>query len=158
MTGLIAKQNTDPIALQSPEGQRLARVVLTYLIKDLKPITVVDSAGFKFLLDQFNPRFKLPTKNYFRDNLLPHVFEEVKAQVILELGENIERHAITTDDWTSQDTVDYVTTTVHFNSNYELKSFVLQTLPLGSQHTAENMANLMRDSTRLEFERYFCCY
>ena len=111
--------HTDPIALQSPEGQRLARVVLTYLIKDLKPITGVDSAGFRFLLEQFNPRFKVPTKNYFRDNLLPQVFEEVKAQVKLELGESIERHAITTDGWTSQDTVDYVTTTVHFvNSNY----------------------------------------
>ena len=120
--------------------------MLTYLIKDLKPITGVDSAGFRFLLEQFNPRFKLPTKNYFRDNLLPQVFEEVKAQIKIELGESIERYAITTDGWTSQDTVDYVTTTVHFvNSNYELKSFVLQTLPLGTQHTAENMANLMRE-------------
>ena len=120
--------------------------MLTYLIKDLKPITGVESAGFRFLLEQINPRFKLPTKNYFRDNLLPQVFEEVKAQIKIELGESIERHAITTDGWASQDTVDYVTTTVHFvNSNYELKSFVLQTLPLGTQHTAENMANLMRE-------------
>ena len=93
------------------------------IIRDLRPISCVENDGFHQLLNEFNPRFKVPTKNYFRDTVLAHKYENIKAKVKFDLSNGVERHAITTDGWTSQATVDFITITVHFiKPNFELQS------------------------------------
>ena len=52
----------------------------------------------------------------------------------------IEYCALTTDIWTSQATMGYVTVTCHFlMDNWELKSIVLETTQIEESHTAENI-------------------
>ena len=107
----------------------------------------MENEGFRELLKEFNPRFDIPSKTYFRNTVLSHMYENVKAKVKFQLTNGVERHSITTDGWTSQSSVDYVTVTVHFiNPKFQLLSYVLQTRPLGDQHTADNLAELLKEA------------
>lgn len=58
--------------------------------------------------------------------------------------------ALTTDSWASRATESYLTVTVHYISNWELKSAVLQTCPLyeihRSAHLAEELTNVVNGS------------
>ena len=78
---------------------------------------------------------------------MPHLYENVRAKVKFQLTKGVERHAVTTDGWTSQSTIDYITLTVHFvTPDFKLETFVLQTRPLGQQHTADNLAEMLREA------------
>ena len=135
------------IPLHSPQGEQLTNAVMRYIIRDLRPISSVENEGFRELLKEFTLRFDITSKNYFRDTVLSHMYENVKAKVKFQLTNGVERHSITTDGWTSQSTVDYVTITVHFiNPECQLLSYVLQTRPLGDQHTADNLAEMLKEA------------
>ena len=75
------------------------------------------------------------------DNTVIEYYQETKDEVkkYLEQG---ERHAITTDLWTSCSNENYLTITAHMISdNFDLLSFVLQTRNVTSErHTAENLS------------------
>ena len=140
----LSSWQKDPYPINSLKAQKLIDSTITYLVKDLRPITTVASENFKNFLREFDPRFELPSKTYFRDNVLIHKYQDVKGKVLQELQSGIERHAITTDAWTSQMTIDYVTVTCHaITPEFNMKSYVLQTRPLGEAHTADNLAKLL---------------
>lgn len=59
---------------------------------------------------------------------------------------NEARHvAITTDIWTSMNTDSYLTMTVHFLSQTQLKTLVLCTKKLDCNHTGANICEIMRE-------------
>lgn len=85
------------------------------------------------------PRYNVPNRATFRDQIIPTWHSAEKAKLYHELI--LVRHVgLTGDCWTSRATDPYLTTTVHFVRNFEMKTKVLGTQLLQGSHTGENLS------------------
>lgn len=74
------------------------------------------------------------------------MFSEVKDKIIAELKET-ESVALITDSWTSRACESYVTITVDvMSSDWNMKSYVLQTRHLDISHTGVNKGNVLKEA------------
>ncbi len=48
---------------------------------DMRPFSVVKNEGFKYLLSVLEPRYLLPSRAHFSQNVLPKLQEKTKAKV-----------------------------------------------------------------------------
>lgn len=106
----------------------------------MRPLSIVDNLHFREFVRELDPRYSLPTRKHFSEKVIPQLYSEVKNKIIAELKET-ESVALTTDSWTSKACESYVTITVHFmQSDWNMKSDVLQTRHLDVSHTGVNIA------------------
>ena len=86
----------------------------------------MENSGFKNLVNVMEPRYNIPSRQYFSDRAMPELYQSVKTSVLSELAK-ASSVAITTDGWTSRATESYITiTSSHIDSEWKLKNFVLQ--------------------------------
>jgi len=101
-------------------------VILQFIVKDLRPFSVVENAGFKNLLAILEPRYKVPSRQHFSDKALPALYEQKKIEVKKDLAE-ASAVALTTDGWTSRATESYRTiTSCHIHKDWKMRSYMLQ--------------------------------
>ena len=111
---------------------------------DLQPASIVSDKGFVSLLKVIDPRYTLPSRRTVMRSLLPTKFESEKSRVMSALS-SVKYVALTSDIWTSCQTVGYLTLTCHYvNSEWELCSLVLETVDFSVSHTAEHIAGELR--------------
>jgi hypothetical protein len=118
------------------------------LAKDILPISTVDKPGFKAMLQRFNPRYQVPSRNYFTRVSIPALVSEVKGAIELKIeGGELEFFSGTTDLWTSTAGHPYLTFTCHFiNPHWELQSLCLQTHYMPEDHTAVNIQEALSET------------
>ena len=80
-----AWQRTKMLPSSSREHKELTKAVTYCLTKDMLPISTVDKAGFTAKLQGFNPRYELPSRNYFTRVSIPALFSEVKSAIELNI-------------------------------------------------------------------------
>nr|XP_054590993.1 E3 SUMO-protein ligase ZBED1-like [Nothobranchius furzeri] len=129
----------------SERGKKITRSVACFISKDLRPYSVVENAGFRYLLKTLEPWHNLPTRRHFTETVVPALYNETKAQV-MESMSKASRVAITCDSWMSTAKESYVTITAHYiSSDWQLVSHVLQTRALYESHTGANLAELLSE-------------
>ena len=107
----------------------------------MQPCSIVQDRGFKKFVSSLYPRYQPPSRKTITHTLLPQKYTEVAKKVRADL-DMIEYVATTTDIWTSVQTKGYITLTSHYITPFwELKSPVLATVQLTSEHTAINIAS-----------------
>ncbi|XP_060583389.1 E3 SUMO-protein ligase ZBED1-like [Ruditapes philippinarum] len=132
--------------LNAKEKDEITRAVCEFIVKDLRPFKVVENTGFKHLLAVLEPRYKLPSRQFFSDRLIPEMYESVKKRVVAELG-IAHGVGLTSDGWTSRSTESYETITCHFISqDWIIESRILQTRTLSESHTAQNLCENLKDA------------
>lgn len=118
---------------------------MEWIVKDLMPLSAVKSKAFKKLLERLHPKYELPSRREVGRTLLPALYNKEVESVRKELAE-ATRVALTTYLWTSRQTKGYITVTAHFISPERvLKSAVLETICIVGSHTAENIAQHLRE-------------
>jgi len=116
-------------AVKMPSTSQRAKVITLaiaqFIIKDLRPFSVVENSGFKNMVQILEPKYTLPSRQHFSDKMVPDIYEDVKNNVKKELhGKNV---ALTTDGWTSRAIQSYITiTTSYIDNDWKLRSYVLQ--------------------------------
>ncbi len=128
----------------SAKAQEITRCIGVFIAKDMRPFSVVDNVGFRELVRVLEPRYHIPSRPHFSQEVVPALYCEAKAKVVdgLKKAENV---AITTDGWTSRACQSYITVTAHvISTEWEMKSFVLQTRPLFESHTGTNIAEVLK--------------
>jgi len=60
----------DPKSLPAKE---LDRAVAYYIAKDMQPYSIVESPGFRALVCELNPQYKLPLQKYFTQHEIPEL-------------------------------------------------------------------------------------
>lgn len=109
------------------------------------PIYTVDKSGFKKLLNDFDPKYELPSRKYFSQQAIPKLYNKTKEGVLQQL-QNAEFFSATSDMWSSNTMEPYMSYTVHFiDPDWKLQSRCLQTLYVPADHTAENLADGMNE-------------
>ncbi len=109
----------------------------------MRPFSVVDNVGFRELVRVLEPRYHMPSRPHFSQEVVPTLYCEAKTKVLDGL-KKVENVAIT-DGWTSRTCQSYITVTAHvITTEWEMKSFMLQTRPLFESHTGTNIAEVLK--------------
>ena len=123
---------------KSQEHKKLTKSITYFLAKDMYPLNAVEQPGLKKMLKTFNPRYEVPSRNYFTRNAIPSLYNEAHDKIERNMINEVTYFASTTDMWTSRAQDPYISFTVHYvDSNWDLQNHCLQTQYLPSDHTGE---------------------
>ncbi|XP_049318602.1 zinc finger BED domain-containing protein 4-like [Bactrocera dorsalis] len=116
-------------------------------IKDLQPFSIVEDSGFVQFVKALNPAYELPSRHVVSRTIIPALYEACVEKVKLKVANGV-KFCITTDCWTSRNTVSYIAITLHFVSeNFEFNNILLDCCPMSETHTAKNLAEQIQNVT-----------
>ena len=95
----------------SARAQELTSAVVDFVIRDLRPVSVVDNVGFLHLMEVAEPRYSVPCRRTINSYIDKWYFN-VKACVQQELKQ-VEFMGMTTDMWISRAKDGYISLTAH---------------------------------------------
>ncbi|CAM4568501.1 unnamed protein product [Leuciscus chuanchicus] len=75
--------------LKSDKWCTITKAVSYHIAKDMVPVATVEQVGFKKLLKTMDPRYELPSHNYFAQEALPQMYTEVRQSLADRLA-NLE--------------------------------------------------------------------
>jgi hypothetical protein len=134
MFGKISKKSKEDID----------KKLLLLFITDFQPFSVVEDAGFKQFVSALNPSYQLPNRHTLSRTTIPALYEETVLKVKDCISQGM-KFCITTDCWTSRNTVNYMAVTAHFvSSEFQLCSLLLECCATDFSHTSENLATELR--------------
>ncbi|KAI4801496.1 hypothetical protein KUCAC02_019391 [Chaenocephalus aceratus] len=136
-------QRKRPVSLQ--QATALTNSILTMLVKDMRPMSMVDGEGFREMISQFNPEYILPSRTHFT-----HLMEKKYEATLLKVKETIKEVksalTLTADVWTSRATEAYLGVSCHFISeDWEMKTLNLATMPLEERHSGVNIMTWLEE-------------
>ncbi len=129
----------------SKRHKELTDAITRFLAKDMMPVNTVSKEGFVGLINKFDRRYQLPSRNYFSHVAIPQMYDTCVKTVSSELCQ-VDFYASTTDLWSSRTTEPYMSYTVHFlTQDFELRTRCLGVVYFPESHTSENIAHGLRD-------------
>nr|XP_054593165.1 zinc finger BED domain-containing protein 4-like [Nothobranchius furzeri] len=127
------------------ESRKIAldQAVLNFIIKDIQPLSIVESEGFRGLIQALDPSYVLPTRKTVKEMMAKKHAEELE-RVKREVQQAVAV-SITADMWTSLNMEAYLALTCHYiNDNMQLCTSVLGVKHFPQSHTADNLAQVKR--------------
>ena len=134
---------------------QLTNSILQMIVKDMRPVAIVEGQGFREMINTFHPGYTLPSRRHFTD-LMEKKYEAALERVKCEIKN--KKITLTTDAWTSIATEAYLGVTCHFiTEDWELTSYSLTMMPLEERHTAENIAGWLEGAAERFGFSLSCC-
>lgn len=110
----------------------------------MRPFSVVENEGFGDLLKVLKPRYDMPSRAHFSQNVLPKLLKETKSRVEEELRSTEAPSQSPRDGWTSPATDSYLTITAHYiTDHWQIANPFLQTRPVFESHTSEHLSEIL---------------
>ena len=136
------------LSSSSREHKELTKSVTYFLAKDMLPAYTVEKSGFKQMLNKFNPRYDVPSRNHFSRVAIPALYSEVKSEIQQKINDQqFVYYAGTTDLWSSITSEPYLSYTIHFiDKNWNMCSKCLQTHYMPEAHTGINLQEVLTSS------------
>ncbi|XP_051976953.1 zinc finger BED domain-containing protein 4-like [Xyrauchen texanus] len=127
------------------QATALTESILNMIVKDMRPLSLVDGEGFREMVSTFNPGYIIPSRTYFT-RLMEQKYEKTCQKVKETIQEGRSFIALTTDIWTSLATEEYLGVTCHFiTEDWKMTSLTLATMPLDERHTGVNIATWLEE-------------
>ena len=100
------------------------------------------------MLSKFNPRYKLPSRNYFSRVAIPALYSEIKSEIQQKINnQHFTFYAGTTDLWSSITSEPYLSYTIHYiDKNWNMCCKCIQTHYMPEAHTAVNLQEALTSS------------
>lgn len=109
---------------------------------DNMPLSTTEKRGFKKLMKELVPLYKLPCRNTITQMM--KVKYEVLSSIVKTQIDSIEALSLTTDIWSDMmNTRSFLGLTCHFIQNQQLRSITLGIQELDNNHTAEYIVNIL---------------
>ncbi len=138
---LVDKQRQ--FAFDHPKSREINRLVAELMAVDNQPFSIVDDLGFTRLVHHLEPRYKLPSRRYFAETLIPSIYDKLKL-LVAELLQAQQHVSCTTDIWSSPAHDSLLSLTAHFITHeFERKSVCLQAVKFNESHTGSNIASVI---------------
>lgn len=96
----------------SARAARITKSIACFICKDLRPFSVADNKGFCRMLHTLEPRYKIPSRQYCTEKVIPALYEDTRGEVEKAVT-CTKRVALTCDAWTSRATESYITITFY---------------------------------------------
>ena len=133
------------LSSSSREQKELTKSVTYFLAKDMLPAYTVEKSGFKQMLNKFNPRYDVLSRNHFSRVAIPALYSEIKSEIQQKINnQQFVYYAGTTDLWSSITSKPYLSYTIHFiDKNWNMCSKCLQTHYMPEAHTGINLQEVL---------------
>ncbi|XP_029344876.1 zinc finger BED domain-containing protein DAYSLEEPER-like [Acyrthosiphon pisum] len=120
---------------------------MTFVIKDLKPLSIVEGEGFRELMHIAVPEYIVPCRiTITRQTDQMAIVERENLKKVLKYIPNV---CLTVDFWTSVANNSYLGVTCHFLDNWKLRNRILETVEVPESHTSENIFNNIKSVINL---------
>ena len=140
-----------PYKRDSSKKKALDERVLDLIVMDMQPLSVVEDAAFRRLVNELDPKYEIISRKQLTQVLLPAKYKSEKAKLMSKINQ-VDSMSVTTDQWSSRTNEGYTTITGHFvDDNWTLHSPVLLTRHKPQRHTAVNLAEEL-DAAFIEFD------
>lgn len=128
-----------PLVLaQRPSRAATTQVVMEWLVRDLRPMSTVNSAAFRALCALFGA--EVPHSRNLTRTYLPRLYEACKVHIINTISASKATVSYTTDAWTDKhNTRSYMTLSANVVLDWKLTTFCLATRHMKEAHTADNL-------------------
>ncbi|MGH0146677.1 UNVERIFIED_CONTAM: hypothetical protein FKN15_039620 [Acipenser sinensis] len=142
---LLQKQNRGDLMPLIPASLlTVLNSIVNMILKDLRPISIVEGEGFRKFLELLEPGYQLPSRTFFTQMIEKKyigTMENIKAKL-----KTAEKIALTSDIWTSLAIEAYMSVTAHFiTKDWQFKTINLATNPLAERHTGENIVTWIEE-------------
>lgn len=136
--------NMTKYSKDSQKSKAITQKITLLLVKQMLPISLVDSDEFKALIKELDNRYACPGRKYFSKTAIPTKAALVKEVNMRDLA-NATSVSCTTDGWSSVNTEPYVSLTVHFmTATWKLRTYCLRTIYMPESHTGKNIAGMLK--------------
>ncbi|KAF7286699.1 hypothetical protein GWI33_004325 [Rhynchophorus ferrugineus] len=122
----------------------LNMALVKMVVSDYQPLRIVEDKGFQEFVKKLNPLYSMPTRKRLTTQLIPEYYQSEVEKLQQKLSP-VEYVSVTTDLWISDTTNHYVTVSVHFLENSELRSNVLQTNEVRGNQNSSEIAEELQD-------------
>ncbi|KAK6169740.1 hypothetical protein SNE40_020731 [Patella caerulea] len=126
----------------SKRATEITNLIGRFIVKDLRPFSVVENVGFRALVNNLEPKYRIPCRRHFSTKIIQDMYSENKKALLYDIKQ-AEYVSITSDGWTSRVTDSYETVTCHYLNDWKLESKVLCTTKFDESHTAENITSFL---------------
>ncbi|CAK1553203.1 unnamed protein product [Leptosia nina] len=125
-------------------------VLIAEMIALDEAVNIVERVGFRRLINSALPRYNIPSRPYFSDNVIPEIYRKVVEKIKSLLSET-DYISVTTDMWTSlHNHNSFLSFTAHFiDRQFNFKHVVLSIKHFEGQHTAMNIAMSLQEIANL---------
>ncbi|XP_073962367.1 zinc finger BED domain-containing protein 4-like [Choristoneura fumiferana] len=140
----------DSIALQwSREDSRSRDINIAIgemIALDNQPLSVVENTGFRNLMRKIKPKYNIPGRKYFTQNIIPQLYEDTKSEIRRGVM-SATALSVTTDMLTNINNKDsFLSFTAHwFDDSFKYHHAVLQMKHFPEAHTAHNIKNCLEE-------------
>ncbi|XP_048525013.1 zinc finger BED domain-containing protein 4 isoform X2 [Dendroctonus ponderosae] len=136
------------VPLSIAKQKDIDKQLISLIAKEYHPFSIVEDEEFKRLLYLLNPHYKVPTRKTVSNLMLPDVYNEALELVKSRLDRAFAV-CLTTEGWTSRTNDCFYSVTAHYiveeSNNTFLSSDLLGCISYTKSHTAENIANKLRE-------------
>ena len=131
---------------QALSKERINNITLAigrFISFDMRPINVIEGSGFQTLIHILEPRYEIPCRTVFTENIIPRLYESLKTEISKQF-KSANSFGLTFDYWKSISLKSFLTLTIHFCSqDFDFHSYVLKTAEVTQSHTGQNTANVI---------------
>lgn len=126
--------------------ERMKRGIALYVAIDDAPFSCAERHGFKSMMRIIRPDVDgLPCRSTITSEV-EALYDAAKTQLLQRIGTSDFPVALTMDGWTSKAHRKYLTITVHFIEDWQLKTFVLNTKRLFFKRDAGAQREILSDT------------
>ncbi|KAG8174684.1 hypothetical protein JTE90_024387 [Oedothorax gibbosus] len=132
--------------INHPKSVELHHAIAQMIAVDNQPYSFVEDEGFRNMMSKAQPQYKIPSREYFKDKVLPKMYSECRADIasLISSSENI---SLTTDMWTNTVTKDsFISFTAHWiDIAYNYRHAVLHARHFPGSHTGERISTMLSE-------------
>lgn len=136
-----------PKVLPIKKSKEIDRQLITMIVKEYHPLSLVEDAEFRKFVNLLCPGYKIPTRKTLSLSFIPSFYNSTKDDVRKRI-ERASAACLTVDGWTSQNNDSYYAVTAHYIVDNEpparLSSDLLGCISFKERHTAQNICNMLQ--------------
>lgn len=140
-----------PMDSKSKKAQQITTAIALFMVKGLKPYSIVEELGFQYLLFVLEPRYVIPSRTQFSRTIVPNMYRECKKKMQIRLQEltdnqELESVSLTIDAWSSRKLDSFLAFTVQYISpEWKMEKYTLDLDPFPGRHTADVICQNLED-------------
>ena len=143
--------------VNDPKAKKYHYLIAEMIALDNEPLSIVERTGLNRLLEQALPRYKLPSRTYIAQKIIPDIYDRIYEKIKNNIA-SAPAISVTSDIWTcSHNNASFLSFTAHWlSSDFKLEHGVLAMKPFSGTHTGENIAkelNAVADRWDIEHDK-----